>query len=62
MCHYFETKIIYKACTNKPAKHINHKTQYDRCEKSLKEGYPCVDATPAKGLNGQIIQMGSTYT
>lgn len=59
MCHFLDQKIQYQKCTHKP-KHINNKRTYDRCNKSLKEGYPCVDATAAKGKNGKIIQMAST--
>lgn len=59
MCHYFEVKLVYKGCMKGP-KHMHFNKKYDRCEKSPVKDYLCVNATPAKGLNGEIIQMTST--
>jgi hypothetical protein len=59
MCYYFEVKVVYKECEKSP-KHINTTTKYDRCSEAIETGYPCVDAKPAKGKNGEVIQMAST--
>lgn len=62
MCHYFETKTKFKGC-EQPAgfKHVNTARKWDKCEKDGPRGLPCVDGTPAKGKNGQIIQTGKYH-
>jgi hypothetical protein len=54
MCHYFEVKVKYDGCTANP-KHVVSTKKWDLCNKAKETGYKCVDATPAKGTNGQVI-------
>jgi len=59
MCYYFEAKLKYKDCEADP-KHTVTTTKYDRCDEARKTGYTCADAKPAKGKNGEVIQMGTS--
>jgi hypothetical protein len=61
MCHYFEAKVKHDGCEATP-KHVVPTRKWDRCEEAQKTGYTCTDATPAKGLNGQVIQVASMRT
>jgi hypothetical protein len=59
MCHYVEYTEKYTLCEAAP-KHVITKTRYDRCDTARETGYTCVDATPAKGLNGKPIQLATS--
>lgn len=62
MCTYVEIEEKYTGCTASP-KHVITKKKYDTdgCQKAKDSGYHCSDeATPVKGLNGQVIQFGSS--
>ncbi|KAF1994492.1 hypothetical protein P154DRAFT_527052 [Amniculicola lignicola CBS 123094] len=59
MCHYFEATIKYKECEKDP-NHVVKTTRYNRCDEARETGFVCVNATPAKGKNGQVIQMGTS--
>jgi hypothetical protein len=59
MCNNIEYGEKYSSCTH-PSKHVIKKRRYDKCQKALDTGYTCDDATPAKGLNGEPIQIGTS--
>ncbi|KAH8704292.1 hypothetical protein GQ44DRAFT_716918 [Phaeosphaeriaceae sp. PMI808] len=62
MCFYNEQKVTYDGCTAKP-KHVITTRQYDSkgCKMFEQSGHNCGDeAIPAKGLNGEVIQFGTT--
>jgi hypothetical protein len=40
--------------------HYSVNTDNNYCQKARDIGYTCVDATPVKGLNGELIQLGTT--
>lgn len=57
MCVYMEYKSTYNGCAASP-KHVITTRKYDTdgCEKFKKSGHTCdEEATPAKGLNGEVI-------
>ena len=56
MCHYIEYSEKYNQCLA-DVKHVVKKIRYDKCQKAIDSGYACVDAMPAKGLNGELIQL-----
>lgn len=60
MCNFVDQKIKYTGCKKKDGKHVISKMKYDWCDKAKAEGYACTDATPAKGLNDEVIQFGTT--
>lgn len=61
MCYYTDTSYIPAKC---PVKHKIQKRRVDSsdCEKFKQTGLVCVgdDLKPARGLNGEIIQL-ATY-
>lgn len=62
MCNFIEYKVKYDRCTVDP-KHVIPVRKYDTdgCKKYKETGYNCGDeATPAKGINGEVIQLAST--
>jgi hypothetical protein len=59
MCHYIEYGEKYSDCLQ-PSKHVVLKKKYHKCQKAKDTGYHCVDATPAKGLNGELIQLATS--
>lgn len=59
MCHYIEYGEKYSECSQ-PSKHVVLKKRYDKCQKARDTGYTCADATPAKGLNDEPIQLGTS--
>jgi hypothetical protein len=52
---------MYTGCKKKDGKHVISKMKYDWCDKAKADGYVCTDAIPAKGLNGEVIQFGTTH-
>jgi hypothetical protein len=59
MCHYYDQKFYYSKCIGDP-RHIVKDTKWDECAKAKANGHRCADASPAKGLNGEVLVHGSS--
>ena len=59
MCTYIEYSEKYSGYLSE-SKHVIKKKRYDRCPEAKASGYPCDDAKPAKGLNGNVIQLATS--
>jgi hypothetical protein len=59
MCHYLDYTEKYDQCTADPT-HVVSQRRYDKCQIAIDTGNTCTDATPAKGKNGELIQLGTS--
>ena len=54
MCYYIDLSFYYKRCRASPC-YIQFERKWDECIKAKANGHRCPDASPAKGLNGEVI-------
>lgn len=61
MCYYMDLFFYYKNCRASP-RHIQSERNWDECKRAKANGHRCYDASPAKGLNGEVIQLAASQS